>query len=91
METLEGNNNILGNEGSERYLKAIIRLMRSDLLDRHIVPVDEVLSLILKLNGKKRQTISYMLLYCTNNDRKDHVLLYDYQILCSGDNDVVFL
>ena len=79
------------NRRSDRYCDPIIRHLRSILLDRDIVHVDETPVQVLKEDGKKPQTKSYMWLYRTGNDGKDPVILYDYQPSRSGDNAAAYL
>ena len=79
------------NQCSDRYFDPIIRHLRSILLDRDIVHVDETPVQVLKEDGKKPQTKSYMWLYRTGNDGKDPVILYDYQPSRSGDNAAAYL
>lgn len=79
------------NPCSERYFNPLIRLLRQQLLARAIVHADETPVQVLKEDGKKPQTKSYMWLYRTGNDGKDPIILYDYQPSRSGDNAATYL
>jgi transposase len=76
---------------SEDYFTPIIDYLRKELLKRDIVHCDETPVQVLKENGKKPQTKSYMWLYRTGNDAKAPVILYDYQPSRNGDHAVTFL
>lgn len=65
--------------------------LRRQLLSRDIVHCDETPVQVLKENGKKPQTKSYMWLYRTGSDGKPPVILYDYQPSRNGDNAVEYL
>jgi len=76
---------------SEDYFFPVIDHLRGQLLSRDIVHCDETPVQVLKENGKKPQTKSYMWLYRTGNDGKPPVILYDYQPSRNGDNAVEYL
>lgn len=76
---------------SDDYLKPIINHLRKKLLERDIVHCDETPVQVLKEDGKKPQTKSYMWLYRSGNDGKEPIVLYDYQPSRNGDNAVNFL
>lgn len=76
---------------SEDYLIPITEHLRKELLLRDIVHCDETPVQVLKEEGKKPQTKSYMWLYRTGNDNKSPVILYDYQPSRNGDHAVTFL
>lgn len=76
---------------SEDYLTPIIDYLRRELLKRDIIHCDETPVQVLKENGKKPQTKSYMWLYRTGNDSKSPVVLYDYQPSRNGDHAAAFL
>ena len=65
--------------------------MRKKLLSRDIIHCDETPVQVLKEEGKKPQTKSYMWLYRTGNDDKSPVVLYDYQTSRNSDHAVTFL
>lgn len=76
---------------SEDYFTPVINHLRKELLKRNIVHCDETPVQVLKENGKKPQTKSYMWLYRTGNDAKVPIILYDYQPSRKGDHAVTFL
>lgn len=76
---------------SENYLMPVVEHMRKQLLSRHIIHCDETPVQVLKEEGKKPQTKSYMWLYCTGIDDEKPVILYDYQPSRNGDHAVTFL
>jgi len=76
---------------SEDYFTPVIDHLRKELLKRDIVHCDETPVQVLKENGKKPQTKSYMWLYRTGNDAKAPIILYDYQPSRNGDHAVTFL
>lgn len=63
---------------SENYLMPVVEHMRKQLLSRHIIHCDETPVQVLKEEGKKPQTKSYMWLYRTGIDDEKPVILYDY-------------
>lgn len=76
---------------SQDYLIPIVEHMRKELLSRDIIHCDETPVQVLKEEGKKPQTKSYMWLYRTGNDDKSPIVLYDYQPSRNGDHAVTFL
>lgn len=76
---------------SDDYFKPVIRRLRQKLLERDIVHCDETPIQVLKEEGKKPQTKSYMWLYRSGNDQKEPIILYDYQPSRNGDHAVNFL
>ena len=62
-----------------------------ELLSRYIIHSDETPVHVLKEDGKKPQTKSYMWLYRTGNDDKAPVILYAYQPARNGAHAVTFL
>ena len=64
---------------SKDYLMPVVEHLRKELLSRDIVHCDETPVQVLKEEGKKPQTKSYMWLYRTENDEKAPIVLYDYQ------------
>ena len=65
--------------------------LRKKLLARDIVHADETPVQVLKEDGKKPQTKSYMWVYRTGNDGKEPIVLFDYQPSRSGDNAATYL
>mgnify|MGYP002508354410 FL=1 len=76
---------------SQDYLMPVVEHLQKKLLERDIVHCDETPVQVLKEEGKKPQTKSYMWLYRTGDDGKPPVILYDYQPSRNGDHAVVFL
>ncbi len=76
---------------SEDYLKPVAVHLRKTLLERNILHCDETPVQVLKEDGKKPQTKSYMWLYRTGNNGKSPIILYDYQPSRNGDHAVTFL
>lgn len=76
---------------SQDYLIPVVEHLRKELLSRDIIHCDETPVQVLKEEGKKPQTKSYMWLYRTGNDEKSPVILYDYQPSRNGDHAVTFL
>ncbi|HZK01943.1 MAG TPA: IS66 family transposase [Anaerovoracaceae bacterium] len=76
---------------SEEYLAPITNLLHKELCKREIVHSDESRLQVLKEEGKKPQSDSFMWLHCTGNDGKPPIVLYDYRRTRSGDNAVEFL
>ena len=76
---------------SQDYLMPVVEHLQKELLSRDIIHCDETPIQVLKEEGKKPQTKSYMWLYRTGNDDKAPVILYDYQPSRNGDHAVTFL
>jgi len=76
---------------SQDYLIPVTGYLRKKLLERDILHCDETPVQVLKEDGKKPQTKSYMWLYRTGNDEKEPIILYDYQPSRNGDHAVTFL
>ncbi len=76
---------------SQDYLLPIIDHLRKELLARDVIHCDETPLQVLKEDGKRPQTKSYMWLYRTGNDDKSPVILYDYQPSRNGDHAVTYL
>ena len=76
---------------SEDHLKPVIDRLRKELLSRDIIHCDETPVQVLKEDGKKPQTKSYMWLYRSGNDGKNPIVLYDYQPSRNGDHAVNYL
>lgn len=72
------------NRCSEDYLYPVIRYLREELLKRDIIHSDESPIQVLKEDGKKPQTKSYMWLHRSGNDGKPPIILYDYRSSRSG-------
>lgn len=76
---------------SEDYFSPLIERFRTKLLNREVVHVDETPVQVLKEQGKKPQSKSYMWLYTTGNDGLEPIVIYDYKSTRNGDNAVKFL
>lgn len=76
---------------SEDHLMPVVEHLRKKLLERDIIHCDETPVQVLKEEGKKPQTKSYMWLYRSGNDEKEPIVLYDYQPSRNGDHAVTFL
>ena len=76
---------------SQDYLMPVVAHLQKKLLERDVIHCDETPVQVLKEEGKKPQTKSYMWLYRTGDDGKPPVILYDYQPSRNGDHAVVFL
>ena len=76
---------------SEDYLIPVVNHLQKELLKRDIIHCDETPVQVLKEDGKKPQTKSYMWLYRSGNDGKSPIVLYDYQPSRNGDNAVNYL
>lgn len=76
---------------TEDYLLPITAHLQKQLLKQDIVHCDETPVQVLKEDGKKPQTKSYMWLYRTGNDGKAPIILCNYQPSRNGDHAVTFL
>ncbi len=76
---------------SQDYLMPIVEHLRKELLSRDIVHCDETPVQVLKEEGKKPQTKSYMWLYRTGNDERAPIVLYDYQSSRNGEHAATYL
>lgn len=76
---------------SEDHLMPVVSRLREELLKRDIIHCDETPVQVLKEEGKKPQTKSYMWLYCSGNDTKPPIVLYDYQPSRNGDHAATYL
>ena len=76
---------------SQDHFEPVIKHLQKELLKREVIHCDETPVQVLKEEGKKPQTKSYMWLYRTGNDGKAPIILYDYQPSRSGDNAASYL
>ena len=76
---------------SDDYLSPIVHCLQAELVKRELIHCDETPLQVLKEEGKKPQSKSYMWLYRSGNDGKKPIVLYDYQPTRSGDNAVRYL
>ena len=76
---------------SEDYFYPIIGYLRKELLERDVIHSDESPLQVLKEEGKKPQSKSYMWLHRSGDDGKSPIVLYDYQSSRNGDHAVKYL
>lgn len=76
---------------SQDYFSPVAKHLQKQLLKRDIIHCDETPVQVLKEEGKKPQTKSYMWLYRTGDDVKHPIILYDYQPSRNGDHAVTYL
>ncbi len=76
---------------SQDYFYPLIQYLREKLLERDIIHCDETPVQVLKEDGKKPQTKSYMWLYRSGNDGEAPIILYDYKPSRTGDNPEEYL
>lgn len=76
---------------SQDYFNPVIKRLQKELMAREVIHCDETPVQVLKEEGKKPQTKSYMWLYRTGNDGKSPIVLYDYQPSRNGDHAVSYL
>lgn len=73
------------------HLSPVADHMRKQMISRDIAHVDETPVQVLKEDGRKPQSKSYMWVYRTGNDGKAPIVMYDYQPSRSGDNAAAYL
>lgn len=76
---------------SQDYFIPIVNHLHKELLMRDMIHCDETPVQVLKEDGKKPQTKSYMWLYCSGNDGNHPIVLYDYQPSRNGDHAAHYL
>lgn len=76
---------------SDEYFSPIVKRLTAELVSRDIIHADETTVQVLKEDGKKPESKSYMWLYRTGNDGKSPIVLYDYRPSRSGENARSFL
>ncbi|KPU43151.1 transposase IS66 family protein [Oxobacter pfennigii] len=76
---------------SEDYLYPVIRYLREKLLKRDIIHSDESPLQVLKEEGKKPQTKSFMWLHRSGNDGMPPIILFDYRASRSGEHAEEYL
>ena len=77
--------------GAENYLKPIADKLKERLLVRDILHVDETTVQVLKEDGKKPETKSYMWVYRSGNDGRKPIVIYDYKPSRDGEIPEEFL
>lgn len=73
------------------WLSPIYLRMKETLISSHVIHADETLIQVLKEPNKKPQSNSYMWLYRTSGDTKNHVVSYRYQPDRIGQRPMDFL
>lgn len=73
------------------YLTPVYGRMHQVLLEREVIHADETPCQVLKEDGKKARTKSYMWLYRSGNDGLAPIILYEYQPTRGGYHAVEFL
>lgn len=76
---------------SQDHFIPIVNHLQKELRKRDIIHCDETPIQVLKEDGKKPQTKSYMWLYCSGNDGNHPIVLYDYQPSRNGDHAAHYL
>ncbi len=79
------------NTCSTSYLVKIFDQMHEELLKREVLMSDETPCQVLKEEGKKPTSKSYMWVHRTGNDGLAPIILYDYQSSRKGEHAVNFL
>ena len=64
---------------AEDHLLPVYEELHRRLVKREVLHADETTLQVLQEPGKKAQTKSYMWLYRTSRDAKNHIVLYEYQ------------
>jgi transposase len=76
---------------SQDYLYPITGYLREQLLKRDVLHCDETPVQVLKEEGRKPQSKSYMWLYRSGDDGEAPIILYDYRTSRSGENAAKYL
>jgi len=76
---------------SEKWLKPIYLTLKSLLIAAKVLHADETAVQVLKEDGKKPESKSYMWLYRTGSDAKNPIVLYEYQPNRKHENAKQFL
>jgi hypothetical protein len=76
---------------SQDYFKPVIDYLQKSMISEEVLHCDETPIQVLKEEGKKTQSKSYMWLYRTGQTSSHPIILYDYQSSRSGDNAIRFL
>lgn len=76
---------------SQDWLMPVVKHLRQELLKRDIIHCDETPVQVLKEQGKKPQSKSYMWLYRSGADGEPPIVLYDYKPSRSGSNAADYL
>jgi len=73
------------------WLEPMYRLLHDELLRNYILHADETSLQVIKENGKTAQQKSWMWMYHTGRDAKNHVALFEYQPTRHGEHPLRFL
>lgn len=73
------------------YFTSIYDYMHQSMLKREVLMSDETTCQVLKEEGRKATSTSYMWLHRTGEDELPPIILYDYQMTRNGDHAVRFL
>ncbi len=76
---------------ADKYLRPLSERLRDEMMLRLVICADETPCQVLKENDKTPQSKSYMWLYCTVDDGKPAIAIYDYNPGRNGDYAVEFL
>ncbi|MDD4436568.1 MAG: IS66 family transposase [Tissierellia bacterium] len=76
---------------SQDWLMPVVERLRQELLKREVIHCDETPVQVLKEQGKKPQSKSYMWLYRSGADGKPPIVLYNYKPSRSGNNAADYL
>jgi len=76
---------------SQDYFIPVIHHLHKTIISEEVLHCDETPIQVLKEDGKKPQSKSYMWLYRTGQNSFHPIILYDYQSSRSGDNAIRFL
>lgn len=76
---------------AQDHFQPVIGHLQKAMISEEVLHCDETPIQVLKEDGKKPQSKSYMWLYRTGQDSSHPIILYDYQPSRSGDNAVRFL
>jgi len=76
---------------SQDWLMPVVERLRQELLKRDVIHCDETPVQVLKEEGKKPQSKSYMWLYRSGADGEPPIVLYDYKPSRSGSNAANYL
>jgi transposase len=66
-------------KASNNWLVPLYEKMKTKLLEHNVLHIDETTVQVLKEPGKAAQSKSYMWVYRTSGEAKNHIILYDYQ------------
>jgi transposase len=76
---------------SERWLEPLYEMMKANLLQEEVLHADETVLQVLKEQGRKSRTNSYMWLYRTGGISPHPIVIYEYQETRSSSHPKKFL